>query len=533
MDINQNKSGNFFKDINAGFVVFLIALPLCLGIALASGFPPVAGIITAVVGGLVASFLGSSPLTIKGPAAGLIVIAIGAVQDLGAGDPMLGYKRALAVLVVAALIQIALALRGAATLGVAMSPSVVHGMLAAIGVIIISKQAHALLGVSPNGKGPLQLLMEIPNSIANANPEILLLGILSLFILVAVPRLKLKALKKVPAPLIVLLMAIPLSALFGLSTAHEYQFAGGKYSVGPQYLIQLPGSIFQAIAFPDFSDIWSFTSIKYILLFALIGSIESVLSVIAVDSLDPQKRVSNLNRDLFAVGVGNLISACIGGLPMISEIVRSKANIDAGATSTRANITHGICLLVFVAFLPGLLGMIPLAALAAMLVYTGTRLASPSEFKHANEVGRDQLILFLTTFVLTITVDLLVGVVAGIILELLIHHFRGASYRSLFSGCVETRIDGPEAMLTVRGPAVFTNLLGVRNQVLDLKGKCDHIVLNLEQAEIVDHTFQTRIRSLAEEFEHSEFEIRGIENLVASSQHPCATRVRSSRHDSK
>ncbi|MCB0330007.1 MAG: SulP family inorganic anion transporter [Bdellovibrionales bacterium] len=527
MSTNEKSSSSLMSDLSSGFVVFLIALPLCLGIALASGFPPIAGVLTAIIGGLIASFLGSSPLTIKGPAAGLIVIAIGAVQDLGAGDPMLGYKRALAVGVVAAVFQILLSLRGAATLGVAMSPSVVHGMLAAIGVIIFSKQIHVLLGVTPHSKEPLHLLLETPNSILSANPEILLVGGLSLFILLLVPRLPWKAMKRVPAPLLVLMMAIPASYLFDMSHAHQYAFSGKSYSVGPEYLIRLPGSILQAVAFPDFSEIFSLTSFKYIMLFTLIGSIESVLSVLAVDSLDPKKRVSDLNRDLFAVGVGNLLCASIGGLPMISEIVRSKANIDAGAKSKYSNVTHGACLLGFVAILPGVLSMIPLSALAAMLVYTGFRLASPAEFRRAKQIGNDQLVLFLTTFILTITVDILVGVVAGVVLELAIHLWRGASYKRLFRSCVETEVKDSEAILHVVGPAVFTNLLGVRNTLLEMKGKVDHIVLDYRDAELIDHTFQTRISTLAEEFEENEFEITGLDSFVPCGMHPCATRVKS------
>ncbi|QDV09529.1 Bicarbonate transporter BicA [Planctomycetes bacterium Poly30] len=517
--------GAFSKaDLRSGFLVFLIALPLCLGIAMASSFPPVAGILTAIVGGVLATFLGSAPLTIKGPAAGLIVIALGAVQELGGGDVVLGYKRALAVGVVAAVIQILLSFVRAATVGIAMSPSVVHGMLAAIGVIIISKQTHTVLGVTPEGKEPLHLLAEIPHSIANANPEILALGGVALAILFLWPLLKFKWAKLVPAPLIVLALTVPLALIFDLEHQHNYTLLAHSYHVGPEYLVTLPGSLIEAIAFPDFSAVFSGASIKYIAMFALVGSIESTLSVIAVDAMDPKAKPSNLNRDLFASGVGNLVSAMIGGLPMISEIVRSKANVDAGARSGWANFSHGMFLLAFVALAPGLLHMIPLAALGAMLVYTGARLASPAEFRHARDIGNDQLLLFGTTLVVTLATDLLIGVAAGIALKVILHLARGASFSSLFkTTCEETR-EGDELKLTMHGTAAFTNLLAVRKRLATLDSEIHRVILDLSDVKLVDHTFLSRVETMADEWPDASLQIVGVDGFKASSEHPHAVR---------
>src|SRR5690606_33513365 len=190
------------NDLVSGFLVFLIALPLSLGIAMASGFPPIAGVMTAIVGGVVVSFLGSARLTIKGPAAGLIVIVLGAVRELGQGDAIAGYRRALAVGVVAGVAQIVMALLGAASIGAAISPSVIHGMLAAIGVIIVAKQAHTLFGVAPDAGDPLGLLAELPRSILRENPEIAVIGLVSLVALVVWPLLSARWTKKVPAALV-------------------------------------------------------------------------------------------------------------------------------------------------------------------------------------------------------------------------------------------------------------------------------------------------------------------------------------------
>ena len=531
MDSNHSSrsivSGNLLTDLKSGFLVFLIALPLCLGIAVASGFPPVAGVLTAIIGGVVVSFLGSAELTIKGPAAGLIVIAVGAVHELGQGDPIAGYKRTLAVGVVAALIQIAFALFRTATVGIAMSPSVVHGMLAAIGVIIISGQVHTVFGVVPEAGEPLERLAEIPHSVMHANPEIVLIGGVSLLILFVWPLLRFSWTKAIPAPLLVLLVAIPLDLAFGLDRPHDYNLLGQTFHVGPEYLVALPGSLLDAVNFPDFSMITSVVSIKYIVMYALVGTIESTLSVLAVDSMDPEKNPSDLNKDLLAVGIGNLVCAGIGGLPMISEIVRSKANVDAGAESRKSNFFHGAFLLLFVTLVPGLLQMIPLAALAAMLVYTGARLAAPTEFIHARSVGMDQFALFMTTFVVTLATDLLIGVGVGLALKVILHWIRGVSPVQLFSAKVDAvREREGELTLRVSGVAAFTSLLAVRKRLSDIGPEVRRVVVDVAEAKLADHTFLSRLDAMGAELAGIDFVVEGLDSLAPLTDHPHSTRTR-------
>ncbi len=513
-------------DIRAGFLVFLIALPLCLGIAMASGFPPIAGVVTAIVGGVLVSWFGSSPLTIKGPAAGLIVLALGAVQDLGQGDLSAGYHRALAVGVVAAALQIVLAWTGAATLGIAMSPSVVHGMLAAIGVIIVSKQLHTVVGVVPEATTPLQQLAEVPHSIAHANPEILALGLGALLILFAWPLVRRGFARAIPAPLVVLAFAIPMGLWFDLPHAHSYEFWGHTHEVGPEFLLALPGSLLDAIAWPDFSVIGSATSIQYVLMFALVGTIESTLSVLAVDAMDPQHRSSDLDRDLLATGVGNLVSASVGGLPMISEIVRSRANIDAGAQTIRANFFHGVFLLVFVAALPGLLTSIPLAALGAMLVYTGLRLASPREFAHAKELGRDQFALFVVTLLTTLWTNLLAGVAAGLALKVLLHMLRGASPRTLLRPRVQAELQGRDWIVRVQGAATFASLPPVRRAIGAAASGAERVVVDVSDVALVDHTFLARVEAMGRELKSASLVWVGHDAMQPVAAHPLATRRR-------
>ena len=526
--MKNNFSSSLLSDIKSGFLVFLIALPLCLGISIASGFPPVAGILTAIIGGCLVSCLGGSKLTIKGPAAGLIVIAIGSVTELGQTasglDMSLGYHRTLAVGVVAALIQMAFSFFRVAGLGISMSKSVVHGMLAAIGIIIIAKQSHIALGAHPEAKTIFGLIAEIPHSFIAENPIIAAIGIGSLALLIVWSKLKWKITKIIPGQIVVLSIVIPLSLFLHLHKTHSYQFISHIYGLDRSYLVSLPASLFSAITFPDFSEIWSGTSIKYVIMFTLVGMIESTLSVVAIDAIDPKKHISNLNRDLFAVSCGNLVTALIGGLPMISEIVRSKANVDAGATSARANFFHGIFLLIFVTFLPHLLSLIPLAALAAMLIYTGMRLASPHEIANVKAVGTDQLILFITTLVVTLMTDLLIGVSVGLALKIILHLSRGVSLKSLFNGKIDIRYEADAVRLVMHGAAAFPNLIWLKKAIAKLPNDTKRVIIDLNYVNLVDYTFLSGIKILIREKGDINFTISGLEKFKSISKHLDATR---------
>jgi MFS superfamily sulfate permease-like transporter len=519
--------GSWKSDVISGFLVFLIALPLCLGISMASGFPPVAGILTAIIGGLVVTLMSGSELTIKGPAAGLIVIALGAVEELGKGDAMAGYRLALAVIVVAGVIQIVFGLVKAGALADLFPSSAVHGMLAAIGIIIASKQIHTLVGVKPEAKEPLGLIAEIPLSLARANPQIALIGLVSLAVLFGLPLIKSEIVKKIPAPMVVILLAIPLGRLFGLEQEHTYLVNHHEYSAGPRFLVTLPGDLTKAIMHPDFSQIFSGTSIKYIVMFALVGSIESLLSTKAIDMLDPERRKSNLNKDLVAIGVGNTLAGLIGGLPMISEIVRSSANINNGGRTRWANFAHGLFLLVFVAFAPGLIHQIPLSALSAMLIYTGCRLASPKEFQKTYSIGKEQLAIFLTTIVVTLGTDLLVGIAAGIVMEAVIHLVNGVPMKSFFAPVMGIKEESDAVIVHVKAAAVFTNAIKLRSH-LESVPHAKPIVVDLSDARVVDHTIMEKLHEIGAEFKQAgrHFRVQGLEDHVGFSQHPLAARKR-------
>ncbi len=517
------------NDLLSGFLVFLIALPLCLGIAMASDFPPIAGIFTAIAGGCLCPIISNSELTIKGPAAGLIVIVFGAVQELGQGDPLLGYKLTLGIGVAAGIIQIVFGLLKTGILSEFFPTAAVHGMLAAIGVIIAGKQIHQVLGVPlpKHVKEPLEQIAQIPNSFMNLNPEIALIGGLSLLILFGLPLIKNKFVRRIPAPMIVLLVAVPLGFYFDLDHEHKYLFLDHKeYTVGPKFLVSLPDNMFDAITLPDFSGLLSGTGIKFLVMFALVGTLESLLSAKAIDLLDPWKRKTNMNRDLLAVGVANTAVASIGGLPMISEIVRSSANINNGGRTRLANLFHGLFLLGFVALVPNLIHEIPLAALGAMLVYTGFRLASPKEFIHAYRIGREQFFIFATTVVAVLATDLLVGIGIGIAVKFAIHLFRGVPVRSLLKPQTEIEsVDGETYAITVQDAAIFSNWIAFRRR-LDALTDAKTLVVDLSEAKVVDHTVMEKLHQLEQDYatRGCTLVVRGLDNHRPVSQHPLAAR---------
>ncbi len=527
-------------DLLSGFLVFLIALPLCLAISIASGYPAMAGVFTAIIGGILGTFLSNSELTIKGPAAGLIVIAVGCVgqfqQDLGV-DAMAAYRMALAVGVVAAAIQIVFAVLRTGVLGEFFPTTAVHGMLAAIGVIIMAKQIPVAVGFSEKlPQEPLELLQEVPHILMSLNPEIAFIGAVSLLILFGKPLIKNKYIAMIPAQLIVILVAIPLGIYFDLAHQHAYTFNHHDFSVGEKNLVAVKPqmfAIFREFATPDFSALKHGFAWIWVMMYSLIGSLESLLSTKAVDLLDPWKRKTNLNRDLLAVGVGNLVAAFIGGLPMISEIVRSRANIDNGARTRFANLYHGLFLLVCVSFMPMVIHRIPLAALAAMLIYTGFRLAHPREFVHVFKVGPEQLVVYLSTIIGVLAIDLLAGVAIGIAVKLMIHVMNGLPLRSIFKPYLEVVEDDSETYRIIASySAVFSNWIPFRRQVVNA-GMVHHknVIVDMTECRLVDHTVMEKLHELEKDFEQQGLTLRieGLEDHRPLSKHPHAARKKKRR----
>ncbi|MEY4668759.1 MAG: hypothetical protein RL518_1458 [Pseudomonadota bacterium] len=516
---------NLRNEITSGLLVSLIALPLCLGIAMASGFPAFGGLITAIVGGLIVAPLCGSQLSIKGPAAGLIAIAIASVETLGQGDDFAGYRYTLAVLAVAAGFQILFAFLKLGRFGDFFPASVVHGMLAAIGIIIFSKQIHPLLGVKPLSQHPIDLILEIPHSLVVMNPRVALVGVTSVLIVILAPMLLGRLSRYFPGPLLAVLAGICFCLSFDFAHPHKYTWYSVEYPLDEKFLVNLPSNFVAGLTFPDFSNVLSSSSIQFIIMFSLIGSIESLLTVKAVDSVDPFKRRSNLNKDLMAVGFGNMILALIGGLPMISEVVRSYANVSYGAKTRWSNFMHGAWLLLFALALADIIHLVPVAALAGVLCVTGYRLAAPTRFKHCREIGKEQLLVFLSTIIGTLMTDLLVGVFIGVGVQYLCCIFMGAPVSSLFTPVTEGRGDAGQVK-GIRLPATcfFGNVISFKRIVSAIQE--GDIELDFRSTVHADHTFMHEIRALEREVTQrgGKVVMVGLDRLVPVSEHRAASR---------
>jgi MFS superfamily sulfate permease-like transporter len=409
--INQEKELTFKyikEDLPAGLVVFLVALPLCLGIALASGAPLFSGIIAGVVGGIVVGFASGSNVSVSGPAAGLTVIVLNGINDLG------NYNTFLLAVVIAGILQIILGYLKAGVIGYYFPSSVIKGMLAAIGIILIIKQAPVAIGYVKNMPQPYHIMSIIIASIS--------IGIILLWEL---PFIKKFAISKwVPGALIAVLVGTALNELV--------VFYDPALKLIDTQLVKLPvansiQAFGQQFSFPDVASLANPKVYILAVTIAIIASLESLLSTEAGDKLDPQKRISPTNRELKAQGIGNVISGLIGGLPLTAVIVRTSANVNAGSKTKLSAIIHGILLLISVILLASILNKIPLACLAAVLLVVGYKLAKVSLFKQMYKLGWEQFIPFIITVVAIQFSDLLKGITLGMMVA--IFYILRANYR--------------------------------------------------------------------------------------------------------
>jgi MFS superfamily sulfate permease-like transporter len=412
--MNRSLFGHLKSDLSSSIVVFLVAVPLCLGIALASGAPFFSGLIAGIVGGIVIGSLSNSQLSVSGPAAGLTAIVLTAITKLGA------FEIFLCAVVVAGLLQLTLGFIRAGSIANYFPGSVIKGMLTGIGIIIILKQIPHAFGYDKEAEGSRAFFGSDGNNMFTTLLEpltkihygVTIITLVSLALLILWEKPFMKKFGAVPGALVAVAVSILLNYVF---TA-----VAPALRVGGEHLVQIPvpGNISEFVGlfqFPDFSRMFTGDVLLTAVTLATVASVETLLCIEAVDKMDPQRRISNPNRELKAQGIGNIVSGLLGGLPVTSVIVRSTANLNAGAKTKLSAILHGVLILVCVLLIPGILNMIPLGALAAILLMTGYKLAKISIFKQMFANGKYQWIPFLITVIAVVRFDLLTGVGLGLV----------------------------------------------------------------------------------------------------------------------
>ncbi len=417
-------------DLGASIVVFLVALPLCLGIALASGAPLFSGIVTGIIGGIAVGFASGSHLMVSGPAAGLTAIVLAAIATAGS------FQAFLVAVFLAGLMQIGLGFLKAGVIGYFFPNAVIRGMLGGIGIIIILKQVPHALGYDADFEGDEAFqqandentFSALFNSLDNLHSGAILLSLLALAILILWDQKFMKRFAIVPGALVAVVLGIVLNGVFASG--------GSALALSGDHLVGLPligsaADLKAAMSFPDWSVIAAASTWTIALTIAIVASLETLLSLEATDRMDPLKREAPANRELVAQGIGNALCGLLGGLPMTGVIVRSSANVYAGAKTRASAIIHGVLLLVAVLMIPALLNRIPLAVLAAILIYTGWKLAHPRQLKYFLSKGTHQWIPFVVTTAAILLSDLLKGIGIGLATAtvfILLEHLRAPSY---------------------------------------------------------------------------------------------------------
>jgi MFS superfamily sulfate permease-like transporter len=468
------------NDVPSSIVVFLVALPLCLGIALGSNAPPFSGIIAGIVGGIVIGLLSGSQLSVSGPAAGLTAIVLAALGKLPS------FEAFLLAVVIAGVFQIILGFLKAGIMGDYIPSCVIKGMLAAIGIILILKQFPHLIGYDKNYVGDESFvekgdsntfsgLMSAMNSIT-IGAAIIGVGSLLLFVLWEKFMSKTKLSKVIPGPLVVVLIAVAANQLFVSS--------GSGYALSTDHLVNIPiasslNEFFSFFTSPDWSQLSNEQVWFSAGTIALVASLETLLSLEAIDELDPYQRFSPTNRELKAQGVGNILSGLIGGLPVTSVIVRSSANVNAGAKTKMSAVYHGVLLLLCVALIPGMLNLIPTSALAAILIYTGFKLAKPALFKLYYQKGWDQFVPFVVTIVAILFTDLLIGVLIGGVVGLFF------VFRSNFKSSLLVVNDDSRYLFRLRKDVSFLNKPIIKGK-LETVPENASVVIDTSRADFID-----------------------------------------------
>jgi MFS superfamily sulfate permease-like transporter len=487
----------YFKtDLLSGLVVFLVALPLCLGIALASGAPLFSGIITGVIGGVIVGFLSASNLSVTGPAAGLTAIVLAGITTLGS------FELFLLAVIIAGAFQLLLGFIKAGTISNYFPSNVIEGMLTGIGIIIILKQVPHAVGYDKDNEGDFAFienstghntLTAITDAINSIHYGAVIITVVCILILVAFNKIEfLKKLKLIPGGLVAVIAGVLLNELF-IAT-------GSVLAVEKEHLVSLPvpsnfNDFINQFSFPDFSGLTNSSVWILGLTIAIVASIETLLCLEAADKMDPLKRYSNGNTELKAQGIGNILAGLIGGLPMTSVIVRTSANINSGGRTKLSTIAHGLFLLLSVILIPTILNKIPLASLAAILILIGLKLASPKVFKHMWHNGKFQFIPFIITVLAVVFTDLLKGVGIGLVVSILFI-LRGNMKLAYFFRKDRHR-EGEQIKIKLAQEVSFLNKAAIKQTLVHLPAN-SNVLIDASETVYIDHDVLELIKDFFE-----------------------------------
>ncbi len=479
---------NLRYDLPASIVVFLVALPLCLGIAMASGAPLFSGIIAGIIGGIVVGYASGSNLGVSGPAAGLAVIVLNGIEQIGS------YESFLVAVILAGILQIIMGSLKLGSIAYYFPSSVIKGLLSGIGIIICLKQIPHALGYDANFADDFKEFFEngafdvAKETLASLTPNAIIISILSLTLMAIWDRVlspKFRFCKATPSPLLVILLGIIL---------------GNFIDIMDHQIVQLPiaqnsQEFLQQFTFPNFEVLHNPKIYSLALIIAIIASIETLLCVEATDKIDPQKNITPTNRELKAQGFGNLISGLIGGLPITQVIVRSSANISFNAKTKMSAILHGFFLLICVISIPEILNMIPLASLACVLLVVGYKLINPKVFVKTYRLGSEQFIPFLTTIICMIAFDLLKGVLLGMLISLafiLYHNFRNA-----FEKISESENKQHDHVIKLAQEVSFLNKGAIIDLLKNLPNDCS-VIIDASESRVIDYDIYEIIKDFKE-----------------------------------
>ncbi|MFT6798446.1 MAG: carbonic anhydrase [Nonlabens sp.] len=516
------------KNIFSGFVVSLIALPLGLGLAMASDAPPISGVIAAVVGGVLVSILGGSHVTISGPGNGLVGVILVAVATLGLNGTY-------AAIICSGILLTILGFLRMGKLADFFPSSAIQGMLAAIGLIILGKQFHIMMGNQIKLDGSVDYLLAIPSTVIGAFSYdhsgftyAAIAGILALGIMVFYPKIRNKYFHLIPAPMWIVLISIGFSYFYELVLQQPHP-------VDPAYMIaDIPtgAQIISDIPIPNFDLLGSFSFWGSVLAITLIASIESLLSIKAVDQLDPEKRRSNVNRDLKALGLATIGSGFLGGLNVVTVIARSSVNVNNGGSNRSSNFAHATFLVIFILLFSTQLTRIPLPALMAILVYTGYKLASPRNIAKIFSIGKEQLLIFSTTLLVTLFVGLISGILAGVLMTFVIHVIINKDLELFIKNWSKPNVlmlkekrGDQHYYINVKHYCTFLNFYKLKEK-LNAIPETEDVVVDLSLCEFVDHTVMENLSAYQDVFHKrgGHLELIGLDLHGTESGHPFALR---------